>query len=74
MLEKNKTNIDIGKRQRDFTNSKLKFDSKVDKNLEQTSCLISKRNVIQLNMTVATTFSDTYQNRSQNQKRKFTSY
>ena len=37
MLKKNKTNIDIGKRKRDFTNSKLKFDNKVDKNLEQTS-------------------------------------
>ena len=36
----------------DFTNSKLKFDNKVNKNLEQPSCLTSQRNVIQVNMIV----------------------
>ena len=51
MLKKNKANIDIGKRQRDLTKSKLTFDNKVHKSLEQTSLTI-ERNVIQVNIIV----------------------
>ena len=51
MLKKNKANIDIGKRQRDFTKNKLTFDNKVDKSLEQTSLSI-ERNVMQVNIIV----------------------
>ena len=60
----------------DFANRKLQLGNKVDKNLEQTTCLTSERNIIQVNMVVTywTTSSYTYQNRSQIQKRKFTSY
>ena len=57
--------------------AKVKFDNnKVHKKLEETNCLTSEKNVTQVNMifTYRTTSCDTYQNRSQDQKRKFTSY
>ena len=51
--------------------AKVKFDNnKVHKNLEETNCLTSEKNVTQVNMIVTywTTSCDTYRNRSHDQK------